>query len=255
MSELKIMSFNMRNSDAQDGINCFENRKVKIKAMIDREKPDLIGMQEILPAMRKWIVETFSDYYTVGAGRDKGYRGESAFIAYKKDRFQLVSAQTVMLSTMPSTPGTFYDGSDQSGCCRAYTKVLLQPEDSDAPIYFYNVHTDHVGSLARILSSQQMLTDICSHNEIFFFTGDFNALPGSSEIKMMTACTARKVVDTTASLGGTFHAFGTRDKKPKIDYIFTTDKVKVIESRIIEDNPSDGIYYSDHNAIVTVVEL
>ena len=69
MATLKIMSFNMRMSHTNDGINNFENRKTKILDMLAAENPDIIGFQEITPEMRDWIIENLTDYYAVGAGR------------------------------------------------------------------------------------------------------------------------------------------------------------------------------------------
>lgn len=44
--KLKIMTFNLRVDSSGDGINRLFNRKDRILATIDNEKPDLIGFQE-----------------------------------------------------------------------------------------------------------------------------------------------------------------------------------------------------------------
>ena len=45
--KLKIMSFNIRMATKHDGINFFPNRTDCIRKMIDRESPDIIGIQEV----------------------------------------------------------------------------------------------------------------------------------------------------------------------------------------------------------------
>lgn len=246
----------MRCSYADDGINDFENRKQKIAAMLSEQQPDVIGFQEITPVMRKWLVSTLDGYYTVGAGRGKLYGDETALIAYKKDVFQLISCDTVMLSNNTALPGSRYDGSDQSGCPRAYVRAFLKHDEIDEPFYVFNVHTDHLGGLARALASTQMLQDACSRGDsVFFMTGDFNAEPTAMEIKMITDCGARKIVDATAGLGGTFHDYGREEPAMEIDYIFVSGGARLVGAERVADKPDNGVYYSDHFAITATFEL
>ena len=255
MATLKIMSFNMRVDTPADGPNRFIHRKARIKELLDKESPDVIGFQEIKPSMREWVVETLSDYYAVGVGRGTDCTGEMVLTAFRKDKFALLSADTVMLSTTPQLFGSRYDGSDQSSCPREYVRVTLKHPDVAEPFSVYNVHTDHIGNIARILASSQLLQDITSRRERMFLLGDFNATPDAPEINMLTACEARKIKDATASLGGTFHGFG-RTSPVKIDYIFTDEATPVSDAVRIEDTPGEGEpYLSDHNPIYIIAEL
>lgn len=257
-TELKIMSFNMRLDKANDGENNFINRKERIIEFINAEKADIIGFQEITPTMRSWLVETFSDYYMVGVGRAADYSDETALIAFLKKDMALLSCDTLMLSSTPHIFGSRYDGSDQSDCPREYVRALLKHKDIAEPFYIYNVHTDHLGEISRILASNQLMQDITSHNKKFFLTGDFNATPDSPEIKMLIKCKSRTIVDATLSLSGTFHDFGKieKEKRPKIDYIFIGEDIEVLNSVRVEDNPKDNTpYISDHNPIYIIAKL
>ena len=88
-------------------------------------------------------------------------------------------------------------------------------------------------------------------------TGDFNATPDTAEIKMMTVNKAFPMVDATALLGPTYHAFGKipAEKCVKIDYVFTNLPTDVNESYALSDQPIDGIYISDHCPVVAFVEV
>ncbi len=251
---LMVMSFNMRCSNAKDGINDFENRKQRIAEMMARYSPDVVGFQEITPVMREWIVESFPQYYSVGAGRNADYSGECCLVSFKKDRFDLIDANTIMLSSTPHVMGSRYEGSDQSHCPRVYTRVLLKHKDVREPFWFYNVHTDHQGSLSRALASQQLLTDIASHSRNFIMVGDFNAQPDSDEILMLTTNAARKIVDVSASLSETFHGYG-KVEPLKIDYIFSDLRNRVVDCHIIEDIPVNDVYLSDHVPVVAILEM
>ena len=255
-TKLKIMSFNMRWDRAPDGINAFPLRKDRIKEFLTQTDADLIGFQEITPTMREWLVETFPQYYMVGVGRTAKYDGETALIAFRKDTMALLSCDTVMLSYTPKEFGSRYDGTDQSTCPRVYVKACLKHRDLAEPFYLYNVHTDHVGAISRLLASSQMLQDITSHRQRIFFTGDFNAYPDAPEITMITHCKARAIVDATADLGGTCHGYGRVNPPAKIDYIFTDADTTVLESVCVEDHPEEGTpYLSDHYPIYIVAEL
>lgn len=255
MATLKIMSFNMRVDTPADGPNQFIHRRAHIKEFLDKEKPDIIGFQEITPSMREWVVEVLTDYYAVGVGRDATCKGEMVLTAFRKDKFALLSADTVMLSTTPQIFGSHYDGSDQSRCPREYVRVTLKHPDITEPFSVYNVHTDHIGKLSRILASSQLLQDITSRREKMFLLGDFNATPDAPEINMLTACKAKGIKDTTAALGGTFHGFG-RTAPVKIDYIFADEATPITEAVRVDDTPGEGEpYLSDHTPIYIIAEL
>jgi endonuclease/exonuclease/phosphatase family metal-dependent hydrolase len=254
--KLKIMSFNMCCDYANDGNNNFENRKQRIVSFLEKENADVIGFQEITPSMQDWLVSTLTDYYTVGIGRSANYGDETELIAFKKRDFALKSCDTVMLSSTPTQFGTHYDGSDQSPCSREYVRACLKHRNVAQPFYVYNVHTDHIGQISRILAASQLLQDITSHNQKFFMTGDFNAEPTAPEITMITACKARKIVDATASLSGTYHSYGNQNPPQKIDYIFTDADTNILSAMRTHDEPEENKpYLSDHNPICIVVEL
>ena len=245
--------------NAGDGINACANRKERIKEFINNAEADIIGFQEITPRMRAWLVETFPDYYMVGVGRGARYDDESALIAFRKDKMDLISCDTVMLSTTPTVFGSRYEGSDQSHCPREYVKALLKHHEVDEPFYVYNVHTDHIGEMARTLASMQILQDMTTHTRRVFFTGDFNARPDEKSIKMISESTARPLFDASPC-ADTFHNFGRvvsskEDKSAKIDYIFADADAKVVSSEIYDDQPIGGIYISDHYPVIAVFEV
>ena len=258
MSKLKVMSFNLRvEAPSHDGINDLPNRKGRIVEAINTEAPDLIGFQEARDATRAWLRDTLTDYVVVGCGRYADYRGESAPLAFRKDKFEMESMDTFWLSSTPKVPASFYSGSDQSDCPRIATAVVLKPIESDELLLFINTHTDHQGAISRMLASAQLLEYASQKGIATVITGDFNATPAPAEIKMMTVNKAFPMVDATALLGPTYHAFGKipAEKCVKIDYVFTNLPTDVNESYALSDQPVDGIYISDHCPVVAFVEI
>ena len=254
-TQLKIMSFNLRVDNTGDGINSFTNRFHRVVEVLEQEKPDIVGFQEVTDSMRARLRDHLPGYTVQGCGRDRHYHGESMLIAYRTDAVELISLENIWLSPTPSVSGSTFGG-DQSGCPRMFTSVKIKHNNVATPFYFINTHLDHVGKDARYLGAMQLVQYISSHREYFILTGDFNATPEAREIGLITQALApRGAVDCTAGLGGTFHNFGRLlpDRTVKIDYIFTDGRCT--NSYVVEDTPVDGQYYSDHNAVCALIEL
>lgn len=252
-NQLKIMSFNLRVDNTGDGINSFTNRFHRVVEVLDREKPDLVGFQEVTDSMRARLRDHLPGYTVQGCGREKNYHGESMLIAYRTDAVELISLENIWLSPTPAVPGSTFGG-DQSGCPRMFTSALIKHNDIPRPFYFINTHLDHVGKDARYLGAMQLVQYISAHCEHFILTGDFNASPEAREINLITHALAhRGTVDCTAELGPTFHNFGrlALEERIKIDYIFTDGRCE--SSYVVEDVPVNGQFYSDHNAVCATI--
>ena len=249
---IKVMSFNIRVRANIDGNNFQDCRKDKILETIRREQPDLIGFQEVQDVSFAWLRDALPEYYILGHGRDVGYKGEFAPIAYRKDAFSLHSFGEKWLSLHEEVPQSRLEGLDQSNCARVYCYAELIHKDCDTPFAFYNIHTDHRGVTSRTVECALLLRHVHELGRPYVLTGDFNALPESECIQLILADGAR---DLCAEAGGTFHGFGTREIPSKIDYIFTDMDGNVEDAYLVADDDSCGCYYSDHNAICAYVEL
>ena len=253
MSTVKVMSFNIRVEAECDGINHQHNRRGRMLEVLRVEAPDLVGFQEVSDEARAWLRAALPEYTLLGCGRLESYHGESAPLAFRTDRFELVRYECFWLSDTPLVPGSRYAGSDQSGCPRLATAAVLKPKDRDGLILYINTHTDHVGAEARRLASRQLLAYIEKTGLPTILTGDLNATPKTEEIEMLAA----RMTDATATLGGTFHDFGryTFGKDHKIDYVFTTLPTDPAASYALSEEPREGIYISDHRPVVAFVTL
>ena len=252
--ELKIMSFNLRFQGEWDGINQFIKRYPRVMEVINKESPDLVGFQEVTDCMKEILRENLDGYTLIGCGRDKDYRGESMLIGIKTKVFELISVENEWYSDTPTVPGSRYEDSDQSGCPRMFTSVLVKHHEIDTPIRFINTHLDHEGENARMLEAKQLVKYLSFLNVPYALTGDFNATPDSAEIKYILS-SLNGATDCTSELGPTFHAFFKLPPKErvKIDYIFTGNTCK--NAYVVEDIPVDGQCYSDHNAVCAIIEF
>ena len=78
-------------------------------------------------------------------------------IFYKKDKFKVLASGDFWLSETPNKPGL---GWDATCCNRICSWLYLQDKKSKKKFYFFNVHFDHQGQIARRESSKLILEKI-----------------------------------------------------------------------------------------------
>jgi endonuclease/exonuclease/phosphatase family metal-dependent hydrolase len=242
---MKLVTFNIRCDYGQDGENNFIFRKPMILDKLNKENPDIICFQEVVPHVALWLKENLKDYYVIGCGRDENLKGEQTTIAYKKLKFVLIGMEVFWLSETPKLPGSRYQ--DQSMYPRVCTEALFQDMDTNEVFRVFNTHLDHEGSEARKLGLGQILEKI--QQEVSFvkapviLTGDFNCLPDSPEMELLKEYPC--LIDLTAEIGGTFHNYGELKEPVKIDYIIAQDNFECSSASLWEDC-KEGVYLSDH---------
>lgn len=250
--KLKICTFNLRHEIDVDGVNIFWNRTGRVLETIAREKPDLIGFQEVTGRMRAWLKASLAEYTVLAPF----YDGDSPVLAYRTEMLELTGFEHFWLSPTPAVPESRFGG-DQSQYPRMAVAATLRHHEASEPLRFYNTHLDHKGGTARLLGATQLMQAMSLWGGKVVLTGDFNALPDTAEIKTITACPTLPMVDATAALSGTFHSFGRKApaERTKIDYIFTNADCDLAESYIVEDIPVDGVYISDHSPVCAYISL
>ena len=249
---LKIMTFNLRVSTPNDGINDFFQRAPRVLQVIHEEAPDLIGFQEDKNEMRAFLRENLPEYTILGCGSYENLSHAGNSIAYRTDRFEVIDLETKWFSETPNVFGSTYGG-DQSKYPRCYRRARLHALDCGEIINFINLHTDHLGENARMLESRQLIDVIrACGSEHVFVTGDFNAKPESAEIRLITEDPTLGMIDATKEIDGSFHAYG-KVSGCKVDYVFSD--LTCTESHAVEDIPVNGVYISDHNPVVATFAL
>ena len=250
---MKVVTFNSRFDNPDDGSIRFEYRKPFILEKITSEDPDIIGFQEVLPHMLAWYKESLKGYTVLGCGREDDLTGETPAVAFKTDRFNLMQMETFWLSPTPMVPGSRYE--QQSDCPRTCTMVLLHDLKTDLVFRVYNTHLDHEGEQARVLGISQVLHQM-EIQTLFpdapaLVMGDFNAFPDE---KVYQDCVEHGLSELTIDAKATFHGFGKFLPGEKIDYIFGTDAF-VCKSCSIWDDKKGELYLSDHYPVCIEVEI
>ena len=226
-SSLKVLSFNIRYNNPNDGENSWANRSERVKNFLWSESADIIGFQEVLhnevlELDRALFNYNFSQrqYTRVGVGREDGKtKGEYSPIYFRSNRFQLISSKTVWLSQTPSKPSKGWD----AACERIATFALLFDEELKDTLLVVNAHWDHVGIVARQESAKLILKEIEGFTSIqnIIFMGDLNCAPEDPALKKLRAEFSDAGIGASSKVG-TFNNFerAANPNAPRIDYVF-----------------------------------
>ncbi|MCC5940323.1 MAG: hypothetical protein JJU37_02190 [Balneolaceae bacterium] len=104
---MRVLSFNIRFDNPNDGPDAWPHRKEFVTALIRFHKIDLVGTQEGLVHQLEEMEEMMPGFAWVGVGRDDGGReGEFSAIFYDTERFELIEEDTFWLSGNPDEPGS-----------------------------------------------------------------------------------------------------------------------------------------------------
>ena len=88
---LTVMSYNIRNGEANDGTNSWRYRCPATIYMLRDQNPDIFGVQEAYSYQVEFITENLRNYKSVGVGREDGKKdGEHMSIFYNKKTVSLV---------------------------------------------------------------------------------------------------------------------------------------------------------------------
>jgi endonuclease/exonuclease/phosphatase family metal-dependent hydrolase len=254
---IDVASYNLRNSNADDGPNAWPARKDMVKALIRYHKFDIIGTQEGLPDQIADLAR-MEEFDHAGVGRDDGKdAGEHSAIFFRKSRFTLLGKGDFWLSETPGRPSFGWD----ARCChRLASWVRLRDRSSSRVLFVFSVHFDHEGDLARRASADLMLRKIAdiARGEPVICVGDFNSTPDTVQIQTMSRSMrdARQSSQTPPyGPDATFNGFHF-DAAPseRIDYIFVSRHVEVLKYAVLSDS-FEQRYPSDHFPVVARVVL
>ena len=137
--QIKVISYNIRYNNPNDGKDIWENRKSTIVEFISTESPDFIGMQEVTNSQLLYLNSNLVDLHYIGVGRDDGKtKGEYSPIFYNKSNYELISSDTFWLSETPKRISVGWDASMERIC----TYGLFKQNISGRKVWVFNTHFD-----------------------------------------------------------------------------------------------------------------
>ena len=94
--QVRVMTYNVRYSagDKKSPDNNWKARRDDFARTVERENPDVVGFQEVLPDQRKWLERRFPDYSFTGEGRNADPHER---LAVRVPRVDLVGVEVVRI--------------------------------------------------------------------------------------------------------------------------------------------------------------
>lgn len=195
--------------------------------------PDIFGAQEVLHVQLIDLLKGLDGYDYIGVGRDDGGQaGEYAAIFYKKDRLRLLDHGDFWISETPDRPGLGWD----AACVRICTwgRFSRQTSTDDEAFYFFNLHMDHVGVVARREGARLVVRKIreIAQGAPVIVTGDFN-VDQTDEIYSIFTHSGLLVDSYEAARlrfaeNGTFNSFDSSIyTQSRIDHVFVSPGARI----------------------------
>lgn len=256
---LKVGTFNLRMDTPQDGENAWPHRKEMVKDLLRFFDYDLFGTQEGFSHQLDGILE-LGTYRFIGAGRDDGEQaGEHSAIFYRTDRFKVLDEGNFWLSETPEKPGL---GWDATCCNRICSWGKFEDVKSGKQFYFFNVHFDHEGVVARRESAHLMIDRIrrIAGDQPVFLTGDFNASPTDEPIRILDGSGFLRdayKISKEPPFGPvcTYHGYDSGVKTDeRIDYVWVTQNIRIDKYGVLT-NTLYGRTPSDHFPVLVIAEF
>ena len=226
--ELFVGSYNIRNKNDWDKKqnNDWNIRVEKICELINFECPDIFGTQEVLNIQLNDMLELLERYSYIGVGRDDGKeQGEYAAIFYNKEKIELLENGNFWLAEQTNKPQKGWD----AACVRICTWGKFRNKLSKKEFFFFNLHMDHVGVIARKESAKLVINKIkeIAKGKTTILTGDFNVDQNNEIYGIFTNSgilqDSYQVAKYKMEPNGTFNSFDPLLKSnSRIDHIFVT---------------------------------
>jgi len=235
-TDIKVMTYNIHHAGT-DAILDLE----RIAVIINTSGADIIGLQEVdnhfsersnFEDQAKWLSNYLGMHYAYGANLDydplQEGEGRRQYGTAVLSKYPILSAENHLLSTI-----TYLGNPTEQ---RGLMETVINVKGNY--VQFYNTHLDDQRAEQRYLQIKE-IHDIANQKEgTSIIVGDFNAAPESVEVLKMTA----QYKDVFAELGqNNDFTFPANKPDSRIDYIFTSEDVKICTGEVINTNVSDHL--------------
>jgi endonuclease/exonuclease/phosphatase family metal-dependent hydrolase len=257
--QLNIGTYNLRYDNSDDSVNGngWRLRYPVMANIIKFNDLDIFGTQEGLQHMLVNLADSLPGYKWIGIGRDDGKEaGEHSAIFYKTSKFKILKQGNFWLSTDTEKPNKGWDAVLPRIC----TWAEFEEIKTGFKFYFFNLHMDHIGVVARRESAKLILSRIkqLDPNMPVILTGDFNVdqtsesyavINNSGVLKDSFELSPIRLANSDSYNGYKIDDHGSSH----IDHIFVTNQFKVKRYAILT-NSFGGKIPSDHFPVVAVMD-
>jgi len=250
--QLRVVTFNIRNGRAWDGLESWPFRRRATAATVARLDADLIALQEVYGFQQRYLLRRLHRlcpshrYASAGVGRnDGGRRGERCSVLFQPP-FALEREQTRWFSDTPDRPGS---RSWESGQPRIVTLARFRHAASGRRFGVANLHLEGASSHSRERSAEALL-EWLEPGLPWIVAGDLNATPDEPAVRKLLAGGLRDaLLEAGPEPGPTERSDGKR-----IDYLLVSEEWQVRAAAVRREAP-DRRRPSDHWPVVADLTL
>lgn len=256
---LHVMTFNIRRR--MDGLawrraDRWRHRLPAVRALLAREQPTLLGVQEAMPDQADDVLAALGRHYRfVGRGRGERGAGEGCPLYFDTERLELLEWEQSALSEHPHEAGSRSWG---NLIPRIVVTARMRDRATDAEFLALNTHLDPFSPRSRLRSVDALRSLMDGGPAIL--TGDLNA--GEESRTLRALLSAGTVTDAwTAARRRVGESVGTfanyrppRAGGQRLDWIVVTPEIGV-ERAGINARRFDGSWPSDHLPVQAVVRV
>jgi len=238
-----VLTLNLRFGLADDGLNCWENRKKSLPALFNAYRPDFIALQEANDFQVDYLAGILTGYDAIGQRKPAPANWQSNVIFFQR-RWVPTFFRHFYLSTTPSVPSKL-SGSRWPRQC-----TMGMFADNDRQLICIDTHLDFAESV-QVQSAEIIFSQLsCLPADVpALLMGDFNATPQSACYQRFTgeaAAAGFRFQNAAARpFPGTYHGFEGRTDGEHIDWILYRGAVTPLLYRVVRDR-FNGVYPSDH---------
>ena len=256
-SQVKLMTYNIKYANENDGENSWSYRKDWITSQIKFYEPDIFGVQEALQVQIDYFSEHMPNYKHIGVGRDDGMKkGEYSAIFYNSEKFKVLKNNTFWLNETPTKIKKGWDAALPRIC----TYGLFENKKTGEKFWYFNTHFDHVGVKARQESAKlifEKITELNTQDYPVVLSGDFNLMPDTKSIQYLS----EQMIDTKGAADlvfgpeGTYNGFNFSEPVTRrIDYVFLSKNGFHVKKYAVLSDSKDLKYPSDHLPVIVELE-
>jgi endonuclease/exonuclease/phosphatase family metal-dependent hydrolase len=258
--DIHVMTYNIRRRAARvfrGSPDRGSRRRPLLRAILEREQPTILGIQEGRPDQVAFIADALGPSYdAVGRGRDPDRDDERCAIFYDTRRVRLEEWRQLALSATPDVAGSRTWGN-------LLPRILVSADLTDTAtgtsFRVLNTHLDHLSRAARSRSAE-MIDDLVRRNDRpTIVLGDMNTDVGSVPYRILTSgplqdawTVARERLTPEWTTFSRYRAPTTGGKR--IDLILVSDAV-IVDAVGINAVRVEGAAASDHEPVQARIRL
>lgn len=253
---LSVMSYNIKYATEEDGENSWSKRKGRLKEVIKKYAPAILGVQEARVNQLQFLEKGLDNYKFFGSGREGKDEGLFNAMFYDAGKFEVLQENTFWLSETPAEPSTGWDAAFPRIC----TFGLFLDKKTGTKCWIFNTHFDHQGEKAVAESARLIIKRIEQENEDdhpVILMGDFNLESDSHPIRFLSAelNDSRQIAEEVTGPDKTFNAYEYHEPLiARLDYMFVSTGIRVMKYAVLTDS-HDEKYPSDHFPLLLELQL